>query len=546
MVTKQYKTFKLRNFIFPYIGLIYSLAFLLYVFYLLTFGNELTELSFEGKFVANPAIEKTCILIFYSFLALLPLIFFFVKGRNEINSQLNGIIDGLLSISKKAWKIYLIFFLLFAVFYISLSYFHIPTLDGRVRWFSDRVPPFPYDPPFHTRLSLVLSWFLPVEFVSPAISLFCIFLLYLFLIYANGDRAVWSPILLFCVVFSNAYILKNSYFSNIELPTAVFGFIGLFAIMRKKFSVGVLLLTLSCILKITSLFYAIGGGIFMAYHIVRDHRNLKKVNFSLLLICGIFVAFNLAGLFYYILKMRGGPGYIVQTGGAAFWTSSFINFLKVFVSKYLFLTTLATVGILFFKDVRRYFALISLVLVLLLRCISSLSGGYYDLFFVPLLAFPAFLGILWSTEKGGKLQDSFGKLTIIVLAAASVFQLFFTLEKVNRMNINKCNSNFVGLTRKLSEQLPPNTVVYQRKISLKPYLFRLGRNDLIYFYHSEDKAKVLDNLKNEKGPTLLLHPKGDLGITDEELLSIGLKKSFELSDITNHWRILFKKARDGK
>ena len=114
------------------------------------------------------------------------------------------------------------------------------------------------------------------------------------------------------------------------------------------------------------------------------------------------------------------------------------------------------------------------------------------------------------------------------------------------MNINKCNSNFVGLTHELSEQLPPNTVVYQRKISLKPYLSRLGRNDLTYFYHSEDKAKVLDNLKSEKGPMLLLQPKGDLGITDEELLSIGLKKSFELSDITNHWRILFKKASNGK
>jgi hypothetical protein len=519
----------IKHRLFPNICLVYSVVFFLYIGYLLSFGRELLE---------NTLVEKTCILFFYTFFGFLPLIFFLVKENDKINQELTAITQDSFKLLWDKRKVYFPFLGLFAVFYLWMAHFHIGTLDERVRWFADKVPHFPYDPPFPTRFSLVLSWLIPFEFVTPLISLASIFVWFVFLIYIGEGKSVSALIFTFLVMFSNAYILDESIFANMELPAAIFGFVGLYGVLKKRFTLAILFLTLSCIFKITGLFFLVCGFVITIYYFFKNKNTLKQINFSLLIVCFVFIIINQAGLFFYVMIIRGGPGYIITIGNHIFWLSSLKNFLVVFLTGYLFLFVIAAIGIIF-DEKHRKSCLVLLFLLLLFRCSSRLSDGYYVLFFIPSLSFGAFYGLNWLFKKLGNLRV-INLSAALVLIAISTFQFFCTLDKVNNRLINKYNSNFTSLVKTLAKELPKDTVIYQRRISLKPYLSRLGRKDIVYLLHNENKEEVLELLRKGNKPALLFDHKNDVGITEEELSEIGFKHKFELIDKTNGWRLLFK------
>src|SRR4029450_2099989 len=102
---------------------------------------------------------------------------------------------------------------------------------------------------------------------------------------------------------------------------------------------------------------------------------------------------------YVVLLGRRGVGYLVHDAVQPFFVSPLERFGADLFTLYLAATTLALVGLLLGS--RRMPALLYVTMALVaLRCTARVSGGYYTLFFAPLLA--CWVAVLFAQllEKG--------------------------------------------------------------------------------------------------------------------------------------------------
>jgi hypothetical protein len=474
---------------------------------------------------------------YYLIQAAIPLTYLFVYSKARVNGEIKTVLEKLWHKFKAHWKLFLLVWLVFAALYLYLGYNTVPTLNARaLRFLEDEPPYIPIEPMLGMLLSFELNWVVPPELVSPLIGLFAFTLLYLFFIYVNEEGGGIIPLTML-YVFTNGWLVYFSLFGNIELIPAVFGFLGLFAIMRRRYSLGAILLMAGVMIKASALFFVIAAALVIVYHVIRDRRTLKQLNYIVILIAAFYAVWALYGIYLYIYEGRGSASYLFTSQGYIFWITPTIHWLEQYFSRYIYLSVIGLLAI-FYKGKYRNTALFLFALVFVVRSISRLWGGYYFLFNIPQLAFLTFLGLSFLYRKISRLSSYAKWAAIGGLVIVSVTQGIIGFEVYNS-TINRINSNLVELVTQMADELPRGATVAQRRISLQVYFDRLGRNDIEYYRYSENRERTWEGLQ-QAGCVVLLSLQDDLEITDEQLKTIGYKEIYDLKDETGAWRLWLK------
>ena len=176
--------------------------------------------------------------------------------------------------------------------------------------------------------------------------------------------------------------------------------------------------------------------------------------------------------------------------------------------------------------------------------------------FVPALSFFALFGIkaLLGMFKNVWMQ----RLVVLLLMAVSLISLSGTLVGTYS-EMTRLNSNFDEFTGYVAKNFPAKGLIYQRNISLIPYLRNQGRKvslvtfmdtqtpildgDIEFQYYNENKTDVLAQLALP-GCKLIVMQTNDLGISKAELLAQGYSDTpYTLRDNSAAWEAY---ARDCK
>ncbi|MBN2501247.1 MAG: hypothetical protein JXB38_10745 [Anaerolineales bacterium] len=475
---------------------------------------------------------------YYLVQAAIPLTYFFVPGKARVNTEIKAELEKLWRKFKAHWKLFLIAWICFAAIYLYLGYNAIPTLNARALRFLEREPPFiPIEPMLGMLLSFELNWVMPAELVSPMISLFAFTLIYLFFIFVNEEDASIIPLTMLFIL-TNSWIVYFSLMGNIELIPAVFGFLGMFSIMRRRYSLGAILLMIGAMIKASTLFFVIPAALVIGYHIIRDRRTLKELNYAVAFIAAFYALWALFGIYLYITNTHGSADYLFTSKGYIIWVTPALRWINQFFGRYIYLTLISLLAF-FYKGKYRNTALTLFVLVFIARNISRLWGGYYILFYIPQLVFLTFLGISFLFRTISSHWPGYVKWFVIgALIVTSVTQ-WTTETNAYNTTINRFNSNLIELVTQMAAELPREVTVVQRRISIKLYFDRLGRDDIQYFNYSENRERTLQGLQ-ESGCIVLLSRQDDLKITDTDLKAIGYQQIYDLQDDTGVWRLWLK------
>lgn len=477
---------------------------------------------------------------FYIFFSLAPLYFVLFRSRQDLGNEVLEIKEKFVErFSRHKW-IYLAIAAGFSIFFLYIASIHISTYYERDQWILENaLPILPIDLVLTHRLALVLSWIVPIDIAIPLLNLFFILAWFAFLLYVNaGEGNSW--VVLFLVFISTFFTgtLYLTQYATFELPTALLSFIGLYGIWRRKFGIGLLLLIIGGALKNTGIFHVATGGLLLLFVLYQDgllKETFKKLDVSLLVFLGIYFILNHWGVYYYIFAFQNGPEYIVSVNtNQIFWLSSFLTFIKYLGLGYSVVFIFGLLGACMVKKIR-LFALFSVGLLMFLRCFSKLADGGYASIFVAGLSFFSIFGIAYVLNM--LIQQRSRNFFILLLIGFNVYSLYTILSHFPS-GMNRLNSNFDEFIEKIAKDFPRDGRIYQRQISLIPYLREHGRSsvdDIEFDLYPEIKEPVLVSL-SEPGCRLIVMPHGELGITEEELLELGYSQDpFRLVDHSGLW-----------
>jgi hypothetical protein len=482
-------------------------------------------------------------LIYYICLAAAPLYFIIFRVRQDFGQEVLEIAGKLPErLSKHKW-FFLLIAIAFSIFFLYLATIHISTnRSERDFWILDNnVPVLPMDSPIPSRLALAVSLFTPTDLAVPLLNLSFVLMWFVFLIYVYAEENQHSIVVLlaFIATFFNGaiYIIMKA---DMDLPSALLSFIGLYGIWKGKFNLGLFLLVLGAVWKNTGIFQ-IGTGVILLAYLCWQARSfwkvISKIDIALLIFLAIFFIANQWGLFYYIAVIRGGPGYLVSPipSQQIFWLTSFETFGQVLSRNYTLLLILGLIGGILVKKIRVFFWL-SFGVLMFVRCFSTISGdGGYVMIFVPALSFFSLYGIghMWDLFKSIWLKS----LLVVLIVGLSVVTLIGTTLFYYSRDMTRLNSNFDEFVAYTAENFPVNGEIYQRNISLIPYLRNHGRSkaDIIFNYYFGTKENVMAELI-QPGCKLIIMERNDLGISEGDLTSIGFSdKPYTLRDDSGTW-----------
>ena len=477
---------------------------------------------------------------FYIFFSIFPLYFILFRSRQDLGNEVLEITRKFFErFSENRW-IYIAIAAGFSIFFLYVASIHISTYYERDQWILENsIPILPIDLILTPRLALALSLFTPIDIAIPLLNLFFILIWFAFLLYVNsGEGHSW--VVLFLVFISTFFtgVLYLTQYATFEFPTALLSFIGLYGIWRRKFSIGLVLLFIGGVLKNTGIFHVATGGVLLLFVLYQDglsKGSFKKLDLSLLFFLGIFFILNHWGSFYYIFVFQKGPGYLVSVStDKIFWLSSFVTFIKYLGLGNSVVFIFGLTGACMVKRVR-LFALLSMGVLMFLRCFSRLADGGYASIFVAGLSFFSIYGVSYVLNFFRKEWSK--NLLIILLICFNAFWLYRVLSRFPA-GMNRLNSNFDEFIEKIASDFPVDGRIYQRQISLVPYLREHGRSnidDIEFDLYPELKESVLASL-SEPGCRLIIMPRGELGITESELLEMDYSQyPFELVDRSGLW-----------
>ncbi len=375
----------------------------------------------------------------------------------------------------------------------------LPFSQERVRWFTDQIPDAtPLDQPLLVRAQYLLRLAVDIRWTLPLLNaLFPVALLWGLAALFGGGPAVAA----ICVVFLGWGPLHNSTGADGELAAATFGLLGLLAVVRGRVRLGVFFLWFALLWKATALYYVVAAAGFLLSR--RGQREpWQGLRSPAVAALGGFLLLYYAN--YAVLLGRRGVGYLVYAAGQPFFVYPLERFGADLVGVYLAATALAIAGLLL--SARRIPALLYLAAGLVaLRCTSRVAGGYYTLFFAPLLA--ALAAVLFA-----RLLEKHGTARRAVVAALVIGALVVNAAGFARwreQDLSRRNLGWDALVRDLAADLPRGAQVLYREASPRYDLIRVGRADLRFVYLPEDREATLTLLESP-GPKAYLAPASDL------------------------------------
>lgn len=389
----------------------------------------------------------------------------------------------------------------------------LPFAQERVRWFTDQIPDaLPVDQPLLVRAQYLLRLVADIRWTLPMLNaLFPVVLLWGLAAVFGGGPAVAATL----VIFLGWGPLYNSTGADGEVPAATFALLGLLAVLRGKVRIGAFFLWFALLWKATALYYVVtAAGLLLAsrnrrvsWHALRSPAVVAMGGFLLLYYAN-----------YVVLLGRRGVGYLVHDAVQPFFVAPLERFGADLFTLYLAATTLALVGLLLGS--RRMPALLYVTMALVaLRCTARVSGGYYTLFFAPLLA--CWVAVLFAQllEKGRSTRRTAVAALMIGALAVNTAGLSWGKEQ----GLSRRTLRWDPLVRELAADLPRGAQILYRKASPRYDLIRVGRNDLRFEYLPEDREAALALLESP-GPKAYLGPASDLDVeTNRRLAESGFR-----------------------
>jgi len=186
----------------------------------------------------------------------------------------------------------------------------------------------------------------------------------------------------------------------------------------------------------------------------------------------------------------------------------------------------------------KYFAVFSLGILLALRSLSKQADGGYVVMFIPGLSYFALKGIsqLWILLMGNWMRFVLS-LTLITLNFHSLWGIVNFIPG----GMNHKNSNFDEYVAKLARRFPDDGYIYQKDISILPYLkeARGGDLDAIRFrFVPETRQEALPELSSP-GCKLIIISRDDLeqiGLSETDMIDMGYSVSpYVLTDSSGNW-----------
>lgn len=384
----------------------------------------------------------------------------------------------------------------------------LPFAQERVRWFTDQVPDaIGVDQPPLVRLHYLLSLVADVRWTLPLLNaLFPVALLWGLAVFFGS----WPAVAATLVVFLGPGPLYNSTGADGEVPAATFALLGLLALLRGRIRVGTFFLWFGLLWKSTALYYVV-----VAAGVLLSRRNRRE--FSLLLRTPAALAMGGFFLLYYAnygaLLGRRGVGYVVHDAAQPFFVYPMKRFGDDLFTVYLAATVLALAGLLVGSRTMPAFRYATAVLFAL-RCTSRFAGGYYTLFFAPLLA--CWIAVLFArlSEKDGPMRRRV--VAALVIGALAVNVAVFT--RTREQGLSRRTLGWDPMILELAADLPRKSEVLYRKVSPRYDLTRAGRDDLHFAYLPEDLGKTLSLLESP-GPKAYLGPASDLDVETHRRLA---------------------------
>lgn len=467
----------------------------------------------------------------YMLYILAPLYFVIFRPRQDMGHELLEIGRKLFSRFYQHKWIYSLMLVSFSIFFLYIASIHISTYLERDRWILvGDMSVVPVDMVFLPRFAYVLNWFVPIDISVPLANLPFILLWFLFLIYANGDNPAWVPVVLTFISTLATHILFITLYATFEFPAAIVSFIGLYGLWRKKLNTGILFLILGSVLKNTGLFHFASGGILIVLCCWQE-KTIKGIferfDIKLLFFLAGYWVLNYWGLYYQIFELNGGLGYLVQPRHEeVFLISPLLAFITGLLDEFTLVFVLGIAGAILSKENRLFFY-IAIVLLIIVRSLSRWADSVYAQIFIPGFSYFTLLCIiyLWKWMKVHWVKVSFA----LLLLGINIFEIYVLSDNFST-GMNRFNSNFDEFVGKLARRFPEDGGIYERGITILPYLReqRGGDLDAIEFrYLVGERNEVIFEL-SQPGCKLIVTQKDFLderAITEADLVSMGYSES---------------------
>lgn len=397
----------------------------------------------------------------------------------------------------------------------------LPYLQDRVRWATDWFPlPVPIDPPLLVRTEYLLTRVIDARYSFVLAGLAFHGMLAAFLIRAFGGWPVAVPVgLVYFAVVAN---WRTLYFLNgaeAEFPAAAFALMGLVAVTRRRYVLGVWAFFVGLLFKETALFYGFAAIGLVVWWMARRRARLAELPWGLAVSCAVVVLLFWAGLLFNSFQLRGG-GYLFSTSEYAFLVTSLSVFVADLVANYPAQIALAIVGLAWSVEDRLRWATLAGAL-LLVRSTTAAAGEYYTTFFMPLIGFLAagFVVRLWSAGMSSPQRC----LAIAACAGALAVNAVVYVALPDKASwTSRASSGWDSLISSLQREVPRGATVYFRKISPRYDLEHAERRDLTWFELSEGEAQL--RTLSRPGPVVYIAPYRDLRGADGPLAALGYRE----------------------
>lgn len=389
----------------------------------------------------------------------------------------------------------------------------LPFAQERVRWFTDQIPvALPLDQPLLVRAQYLLRLVADIRWTVPLLNaLFPVALLWGLAALFGAGPAVGASL----VVFLGWGPLYNSTGADGEMPAAAFALLGLLTVLRGRIRVGAFFLWFALLWKATALYYVVtAAGFLLARRSLRESWHALRS--PAVVAMGGYLLLYYAN--YVALLGRRGVGFLVREPGGAFFVYPLRWFAADLFTVYLAATALALACLLLRS--RRMPALLYVAVALLaLRCTARVTGGYYTLFFAPLLAALVAALFAWLLERHGPAR----RAVVVTLVIGALVLNAAGFVWAREQGLSRRALDWDPLIHELAEDLPRGAEVLHRKVSPRYDLTRLGRDDLRFVYLPEDREAAMALLESP-GPKVYFGSAADLDIdTNRRLAENGFR-----------------------